>query len=301
MPQQAYSNPGPRVVRPRQPGPETSVRMHEQWRRRIREIEDDSTSGATAILTRALDILRDAANEPRESVAALADALCDAQPSMAGLLTAARVVKTSADVPSALDRLMHQVARAPELIARHAAALLLLRPEGNPLQESAPLRLVTCSSSSAVEATIRLVSRQSSAVVSCTESRPKLEGRAMAVRLANAGVAVELYTDAGISAAVPLADALIVGADALGPSAFVNKVGTRALCALAGSAGVPVYVLAGREKVLDELDFARLSLKEADSVEVWAGKEPLVGRNPIFERVPVELVSTIITDGGRMI
>jgi len=120
----------------------------------------------------------------------------------------------------------------------------------------------------------------------------------MAIRLASAGVPVELYTDSGISVAVPLADALVVGADALGPSAFINKVGTRALCALAASAGVPVYVLAGREKVLDESAFGGLFLKDGDSGEVWAGKQALIARNPYFERVPLELVSTVVTDGG---
>src|SRR5215510_9843713 len=102
--------------------------MHEAWGTRIREIEEDSMSGATAIVTRAVGILREATSESRESLPALADALCRAQPSMAGLQTAARVARTAADPASALDRLMQQVVRAPDIIARQASALLLLQP-----------------------------------------------------------------------------------------------------------------------------------------------------------------------------
>ena len=101
--------------------------MRDTWQRRIRDIAGHATSGATDILTRALMLLRDAAAESPESLATLADALCTAQPSMAGLRNAARLVKASADPESDLDRLTQQVSRAPQLIARHAAALLLLR------------------------------------------------------------------------------------------------------------------------------------------------------------------------------
>ena len=70
--------------------------------------------------------------------------------------------------------------------------------------------------------------------VCCAESRPRARRR-RAGRAPGRGRAstVELFTDAGISAAVPGSDALLVGADAVGPDFFVNKVGTAALCALA--------------------------------------------------------------------
>ena len=121
----------------------------------------------------------------------------------------------------------------------------------------------------------------------------------MSAKLAADGVPVELYTDAGISLAVPNADAVVVGADAVGPSSFINKVGTRALCALATSTGVPVYLLAGREKILEAAEFARLSWKDKDPTEVWAEGHPRVTvRNPYFEQIPRDLVSTLVTDAG---
>jgi ribose 1,5-bisphosphate isomerase len=274
--------------------------MRGEWQTRIREIGDDSTSGATALLTRAVALLREAAVEPQATLEALAGDLCRAQPSMAGLRTAFHLVRTSPDPAADLDRLMQRIARAPQLIARHASELLLLRRHGSDLR-TLPMRLVTCSASSAVEATIRSLASRASITVSCAEARPRLEGRAMAIRLADGGVSIELHTDAGISRAVPGADALIVGADAIGPSSFINKVGTAALCALAGSTGVPVYVLAGREKILDASEFNSLSLKEADAAEVWAGTHPgVLVCNSYFEAIPRELVSTMVTDAGPM-
>jgi len=271
--------------------------MRDTWQRRIRDIAEDATSGATDLLTRALMLLRDAAAESPESLATLADALCTAQPSMAGLRNAARLVKSSTDPESDLERLTQQVSRAPQLIARHAAALLLLRRDES--GRNRPLRLVTCSASAAVTTTVRYLSSRTTIHVSCAESRPGLEGRAMAVTLATEGLFVEIFTDAGIAAALAGADALIVGADAVGPSAFINKIGTRALCAVAATTGVPAYVLAGREKLLDGRTFDELTLKEGEPGEVYDG--PSAGphaRNPYFERVPLELISTLLTDSG---
>src|SRR5262245_5595974 len=126
--------------------------MEDGPERSIREIAEDATSGATELLTRALKILRLAAADTPESLGPLAEALCAAQPSMAGLRNAARLVRTSADPATDLDRLTQQVLRAPQLIARHAAAVLLLREKGS---DDHPLRLVTYSASAAVMGTIR--------------------------------------------------------------------------------------------------------------------------------------------------
>jgi len=247
-------------------------------------------------LTRALSILREAAVESPASLGSLADALCAAQPSMAGLRNAARLVRTSSDVAADLDRLTQQVLRAPQRIAHHATELLLLRRDG---ERERPLRLVTCSASNAVNATIRHLSGRTDVHLRCAESRPRLEGRAMAVALAAEGVAVEIYTDAAIVSALTDADAVVVGADAMGPTAFINKVGTRALCAVAATTGVPVYVLAGREKLLDARTFDELPLKEGNPREVYAETSGrLRARNPYFERIPRDLISTLVIDSG---
>ncbi len=133
----------------------------------------------------------------------------------------------------------------------------------------------------------------------CAESRPKLEGRDLARRLAADGIAVELFTDAAITLALDAADAVLVGADAVTPEFLINKVGTAGLCAMASVRGVPVYALAGREKALSATEAARLQHPDAAASEVW--NAPPAGvrvRNAYFERVPVSLVAMIVSDAG---
>jgi translation initiation factor 2B subunit (eIF-2B alpha/beta/delta family) len=217
---------------------------------------------------------------------------------MAGPLALEAVVNRDDDPAAAIHRFQEQVRRAPAAIGRHAAAVLLLRPEPEPLGPPV-LRLVTCSSSRAVEAAVLTVAKEADVTVCCAESRPKCEGLGIAGRLAGAGVAVELFSDAGISACVPGADAVLVGADVVGPDFFINKVGTAALCALANAVGVPVYGLAGREKLRGGSDVSRLVFVEGPPGElVESPPAGVVVRNPYFERIPLSLLSLLITDAG---
>jgi translation initiation factor 2B subunit (eIF-2B alpha/beta/delta family) len=95
------------------------------------------------------------------------------------------------------------------------------------------------------------------------------------------------------------AEAFLTGADAVGPDAFINKVGTGALAALAGAGGVPTYVLTGREKFVAAEVFASLRDDGGSAAEVWRDAPPGVAvGNPYFEQVPVATVAAFITDVG---
>jgi translation initiation factor 2B subunit (eIF-2B alpha/beta/delta family) len=257
----------------------------------IAAIGADTRSGATALLIRALEVLRRAASDPADLDSAARE-LCRVQPAMAGLRTAATIAR-GPDAAAALGRFRIQVARASHAIARHAVGVLTLR------RAEGACRIVTCSASAAVQAVVVALAERIDVALACAEGRPRLEGLDLAARLAQRGIPVEVYTDAGIGTALDRADALLVGADAVGPSAFINKVGTHALCALASSMGTPAYVLAGREKILSAEHFAELTLNVGPPGEVWdlPPKGVAVG-NPYFERIPLSLVQMIITDGG---
>jgi translation initiation factor 2B subunit (eIF-2B alpha/beta/delta family) len=112
-------------------------------------------------------------------------------------------------------------------------------------------------------------------------------------------VDVQLFSDAGISSAVPGSDGILVGADAVGPEVFMNKVGTAAICALASSEGVPVYVLAGREKLLSGADIDRLAIVSGPPSQL-IDPLPLDFQvfNPYFERIPLSFATLIVTDAG---
>jgi len=257
----------------------------------IAALARDRESGATALTGRAIALLRRAAS--RDAVEEIAAALCRAQPSMAGFHTVARIALEADDLRLALDRLAGRLARAPAAVARYAADLILLgRTDAN-------VRIVTCSRSAMVEAALLAIAGRVRLVVCCAEGRPALEGRALAESLATRGIAVELYTDAGISSAVGSADAGLVGADAVSAARFINKVGTGAVCALAAGSGVPTYVLTGREKILSAELLEQLPLRQGDPDEVTSGAAAgIVVRNPYFEMISTDWLSGIVTDGG---
>ena len=259
----------------------------------IAQLAADRTSGATALVLQAIAILQSLALD-RGALERGARDLCRAQPSMAGLYTAGALSLSASDPASALGALAARVARASATIARLAAPLIALR------QHPRALRIVTTSRSAAVETTLLALAASEDVHVSCGESRPAREGIGLAARLSEARIRTDLYTDAGLSTAVPGSDALIVGADALGSGAFINKAGTGALCALAAAEGVPVFVLAGREKILPDVVFAALPLAEGHADEVSVPGGPYAIRNPYFERVSWLPVGHVVTDGGEV-
>jgi translation initiation factor 2B subunit (eIF-2B alpha/beta/delta family) len=260
-------------------------------RARIEAIGCDAESSASEILPRAIEVLREAVRTGQTGAAAAAEALCRAQPAMAGIWNASSAALRG---PDALERFAHLVGRVPAAVARHAGDLLEL---GVPRER--PLRLVTCSSSGLVIAVVRAMGPKRPVVVSCAEGRPRYEGRRLAAALATAGATVELFTDAGVGTAMAGADAFVCGADAVFPDVFINKVGTAALAALARATGTPAYVLAGREKLLPasaRRPAARSTGGTPD--EVWAGPTGIAVRNPYFEPVPLEWMAGLVSDAG---
>lgn len=261
----------------------------------IQRIAADRTSGAAALVLDGLAVLREAAADAA-LVRRAALALCAAQPAMAGFHTVAAVVASATDCARTIEAVIARLRRAPDAIARAGVPLLRLRRSAGQ-----PLRVITHSRSGLVERVLRDVNAAEPVQVCCSESRPGSEGRLLAEALAAEAVAVDLYTDAGLSTAVAGADALLLGADAVSEDAIVNKVGSGALCALARALGVPVVVLAGAEKIVPQSVFALLAVDEGCGPTRDATSPALVSRNPVFERVPSELIGQVVTDRGALL
>lgn len=259
----------------------------------IERIGEDEVSGATAILLRALAVLTAPAARPH--LAEIADRIARAQPSMAGLQTAAALARRGEGAVPRLAALADAVGRAPAAIARLAVPRIRLRHPG----AAGPLTIVTCSRSATVERTLQALAVAEPIRVRCAESRPAREGVGLAEALAANGTAeVELYTDAGIGQGVPGADAIVIGADAVSTEGVVNKAGSAALVALAAAHGVAVFVLAGREKIVPARVFRALPLREAPPTTVHSGAAAYTRRDPWFERIPAILPFDLVTDGG---
>jgi translation initiation factor 2B subunit (eIF-2B alpha/beta/delta family) len=261
----------------------------------VREIAEDRESGSSEILALAIDILRGclAAGDRVEDCAI---ALCRAQPTMAPVWNAARAAVAAMNDPEAFEQFARRASRAPQAVVRFAVDVLTTG-----VGAGATVRLATLSYSSSVAKVGEALARERPVEFACTEGRPVFEGRTLAARLAAAGCRVRFFTDAAIGHALDECDAVIVGADAVSGRWFVNKSGTRLLAAAAAHRGVPVYVLAGREKFVTPEIESKLEIVEGARDEVWPDGPPSVAvRNPYFERTPLDLVAGVITDVGML-
>jgi translation initiation factor 2B subunit (eIF-2B alpha/beta/delta family) len=264
----------------------------------VRRLRADTTSGASELVASAVEVLREAGRLDQAGLAGVAQAVGEAQPSMASMWHAALAAVRDGGAPGALDDFERRRRRAGAAMVR--AAVVELAPD-----EGRPLRVATCSFSGSVLACLRATARRAALSVSCAEGRPAFEGRRMAAALAEHGIAVELFVDAGIGE--PLwreagrADAVLLGADAVSPDWVVNKCGSGMLAAVAARLGVPVYVAATRDKFVDARVAGLVRIVDHDSSEVWDHPPPDVAvRNVYFERVSVDLVSGVITDAGTL-
>ncbi len=243
------------------------------------------------MLARAIEILRTALGVG--CVGSAAPALCRAQPSMAPVWNAALAAVAAEHAPERFEAFARRIARAPDALTRFALAALQVE------EDARPLSIVTLSGSRSVLAIVEAIRRRRPVAVACSESRPALEGRRLAERLLQANVPVSLFTDAAIAHALTGADAVLVGADAVGPRAFLNKSGTRMLAAAAAAQGVPAYVAATRDKFTSATLWERLRMRDGHPDEVWeAPPAGITVRNPYFEATTLDLIASVISDVG---
>jgi translation initiation factor 2B subunit (eIF-2B alpha/beta/delta family) len=261
--------------------------INTELNRRIALIAADRQSGASELLVEVLGVLKGGL-ETAQPIGPIARALCRAQPSMASVWNAALAALAAELTPGQFDRFVERARRAPAAIERFAVELLGSESD-----------LVTISFSGTVARVIEALARTRTVRVACGEGRPALEGRRLATRLAAAGIAVTCFSDGALGHALESAEAVVVGADAVTPDWFLNKSGTRMLAAAAAQRGVPVYVVAARDKFVSHSVANRLIITEGAPAEIWdAAPSGVAVRNPYFEPTPLDLVTAVISDAG---
>jgi translation initiation factor 2B subunit (eIF-2B alpha/beta/delta family) len=244
----------------------------------VRALRADSLSGASELIVRGARVLRDhAEGSPAKtkrvfvaSVAKVGLMVADAQPAMAPFIHLADAALKAADA-------------APDLAAARKAAILAIGAfveaagEDRRCTGRAAAKLVrrdsvvlVYSRSATVEAALLAAAEEGKRfTVICPEARPAMEGRILARRLAEAGIAVTACVDAAAFSAFPSVDLVLIGADALVPIGLINKVGTSGLALLASSAGVPVYCAAGRLKMLPSASLIDPHREGEHLADVW--------------------------------
>ncbi|MFN2383970.1 MAG: hypothetical protein ABR559_06865 [Gemmatimonadota bacterium] len=136
--------------------------------------------------------------------------------------------------------------------------------------------------------------------VVCSEGRPGGEGTAMAAYLARRGIPVRLGTDVWLWGALEEQEgALVLGADALMPVRWINKLGTGDLAERARAKGLPVLVAADTSKWLPPALAALPRAYEREPTEILRRRPAaLEAVNPGFEEIPYAALDLLITERG---
>jgi Initiation factor 2 subunit family len=117
------------------------------------------------------------------------------------------------------------------------------------------------------------------------------DGRALARRLRESGSEVSLVPDSGIASAAVVSDLVLLEAHAAGPGGILANRGSHAAAAVAQSAGVPVWVVAGVGRVLPAAMWdAMLSRIDEEGDEPW---------DRAVEVVPAALLTAVVGPDGQ--
>ncbi len=261
-------------------------------RRIVEEIGSDTRSGAMPLAQRALDAysLLSELSGGQATAEELHRHLEHVQPWMAAVINASVM---GGEIAASgrwedLGRLRDRLATARQEVA-HAAM--------KPLKGCRTL--LTISYSTDVFEALRRLQRETPGLkVYVCESRPLREGVALAQSLGKVSVNAELVADAAGPSIVPRCDAVVTGADSLlRDGQLVNKIGTLGLGLACVEFGVPFYALMEVLKV--ELVDHQISWEE-ESRDPGELSTEVKALNFYFERVPVRLVHSLVTDAGVM-
>ena len=176
-------------------------------------------------------------------------------------------------------------------------------------------RVLTISYSGLVRDAILKATAQGSIIEAYLgEGRPKYEGLTFARELANKGVPCTVFADAAFSSFYNEIDCVLVGADAVGPSSLLNKIGTTAILREARARDIPSAVAYDFLKVVEDGGFPDLIAAYPAEELLAGGLAPqgadgdagpirlpncLRAVNRYFEEVPLHLIDVELTDSQQ--
>lgn len=240
--------------------------------------------------------------QARNAILEVGVSLIRAQPEMSPLLRLASAAVSAAESSTTSREAFHSAEKAASLFieqsrsAAHAAAL-----NAAALIHDRMTLLTHSRSSTVLEALLEARRAKRDFSVIATESRPLLEGRALAASLAANGVQVTLIADATASLMMDHVDLVLVGADRLTPQHSINKIGTRMIALAAREKMVPVLAACDSSKFISENHCGHLKGDYKAPSELWEERPAGVEiANRYFEPVPLTLLKSIITESGPL-
>jgi translation initiation factor eIF-2B subunit delta len=262
------------------------------------DIERDNVSGSVRMARKTAILVREAAADAEASgedlVTAIdrwAGAAAKAHPFMALVRTVGRRARKSSspeEVGHILDRLIWELDNGNQRIAEQLVGLF---PGGG--------SFMTNSFSATVHAALRHMASSGKDIRAIVvESRPAREGVQLARALGEHGIPSTLIVDAGVTSFMERASAVFVGGDTVAGGFFVNKLGTHPLVLSASSSGVPVYLLASLLKLVPDGEVPETEDRRSPEEVESGAMENVTVENIYFERVPLKLVTGVVTEDG---
>lgn len=225
-------------------------------KRELNNILEIRTEGASAIERAALILARKILDSNRLRLSSKVKLLCDSFDKihrrfslMANILNLCNLIDAEINdmgkLPTLLDEYqinvsnhrMKTIAKAAEEISGYNA-------------------IFTLSNSSMVREAILLAAKSGwDGKVYIVESRPQNEGILLAKKLAKAEIKVMVGVDLLMEQFIGYSDAVVLGADCVTESYFVNKIGSGIAVGVARQLRKPVYVLADKSKMISQKKF----------------------------------------------
>lgn len=277
--------------------------INQEISKRIEEIKNNKTDGASKLSLKALNILKLVVEKSRtfnpedflHELISVGKQLAEVRPSMSPIRNrVAHVIhellqQSRRDLDHLKSFTIHKV---DEIVEKSKEASLKISENAKKLIENR--RVITHSYSSTV---IEILRKAKGASVIVTESRPLYEGRRVARELSESGIPVTLITDASMGYFASKAEIALVGADTiLADGSLVNKMGTYLLALASRKGSIPFYVACEIDK-LSSYSPREIELEENEASEVLSEKLPgVIVRNIYFDITPAELVNGIITE-----
>ena len=277
-------------------------------------IEDMTIRGAGRIARSAAEALKDFAEsgnfsnlkEFREGLDKSAIRLVSTRPTAISLSNAVNLTLKGVPDEKDLDSARKLViSNAGQFISKSNSAVERIGAEAASLISTPGKAITICNSSAAISAIVACHKAGKVTSVYACETRPKRQGLITARELSEAGVPVTLIVDSAMRYVMPEVSIAFVGTDTLeSDGSVINKIGTHLLAATARDFKVPFYACAETYKFLPASKIGRrVEIEKRSSREIVTNAEIPKGVeifNPVFDRVPPELVTGIITEEGMV-
>lgn len=245
----------------------------------IRNIKNVTVQGATNVALAILDFL----SEHPDKEAGMR--LAYARPTEPLAQNAVRYVFAGDNVKERISQFQSMIENAKSKIAGY----------GNTAIKDGNTYLTHCHSSTVTSVLLA----HKNCHVYATETRPLYQGRRTAKELLDGGLDVTMIVDSAAAYTITTkkVTAVLVGADVLSDSGFINKTGTLQVVLVANSMHIPVFVFA----TLLKYSATPATVEERSPSEIWPeAPSGLKFFAPAFDVTPYHFDVTLVTEAGLL-